>query len=215
MQPQKLYAPARIIPAPLPVRLGRAARRIGMAPGATALSPAGAMMTIGLEAIVLTPYWDSARPPVLTIGCGHTAAAGAPDPATQWHVTWTIGQACAHFEEDARRYVAGVLRAFTRSLSQAQLDAAFDFNYHTGRIEVANWVKLFNAGQDAAAEQSLLANWRSQPSRTDAERQLFFDGKYAGDGTALLVPANGRGLLNWAGASRVDLHPYFPARRAA
>lgn len=214
MQPRELHGAARIIAAPLPIRLGRAARRIGMPAGATELSPAGAMMTISLEAIVLTPYWDSSH--VLTIGCGHTAAAGPPDPATLWNRTWTIGQACAQFDtDDAQRYVAGVLRAFTRPLTQAQLDAAFDFNYHTGRIETANWVRLFNAGQDLAAEQSLVANWRSQPTRTEAERQLFFGGKYAGDGTALLVPANGRGLLNWAGASRVDLHPYFPARRAA
>jgi lysozyme len=168
------------------------------------------MMMVELEAIVLTPYWDSATPPVLTIGVGHTAAAGAPDPATLWHRSWTVGQAISQFETDVGAYAAGVRRAFARPLTQQQFDAAVDFNYHTGRIETAIWVKLFNAGRDRDAEQSLVVNWRSQPERTEAERQLFFHGAYAGDGTALLVPANDRGRLNWHGAQRINIRQYFP-----
>jgi len=167
-------------------------------------------MTGGAEAIVLTPYYDSVR--VLSIDFGHTKAAGAPDPASLWppQPPQSISQAVALLRSDMMRlYVPGVLRAFTRPLTQAQLDAAADFNYHTGRIETANWVKLFNAGRDAEAEQSLIANWRSQPERTELERQLFFHGRYGGDGSALLIPANARGQLNWHAAARTDLRPYL------
>lgn len=218
MEPRRLTGAARIVPAPLRLRFGRALRRTvrGSQPQLQ-LSTRGAQMMIGAEAIVLSPYWDSARPPVLSIFVGHTKAAGPPDPSTLWYVKSSIGQAIAVFEGDVPAYEVGVRRAFTRPLSQAQFDAATDFNYHTGRIETANWVKLYNAGRDADAEQSLIANWRSQPARTALERKLFFDGYYPPLGTALLVPANGRGQLNWHAVTRIDISDYFPVsgRRAA
>src|SRR6185437_8935507 len=104
----------------LHIRLARGLERLGVAEGASALSVTGALMTAWLEAVVLSPYWDSAKPPVLSIYFGHTRAAGAPDPASLWRVLGTLAAAAAAFWQDANPYEASVRRAFTRPLSQAQ-----------------------------------------------------------------------------------------------
>lgn len=212
--PLLLTGAARIRRAPLHVRLGRtlerSRRRYYRTPGAQNLSGQGAMQTIGEEAIVCSAYYDSVH--VLSFGVGHTAAAGAPDPRDWVNRVATVGQVVGVFEVDDQRYAGGVRAAFTRPLSQAQFDAAFDFHFNTGEIELAQWVKLFNAGRDPEAETSFAANWEGQPvlkARRERERALFFHGTYSGSGFATEYPVNARQQIVWSAGKQVDLRPYF------
>lgn len=86
------------------------------------------------------------------------------------------------------RYLPAVEKAFTRPLSEEQLAAALSFHYNTGAIGRATWVKEFNAGNDAKAKASFM-NWSSPREiipRRKKERDLFFDGTWSSDGTALV-----------------------------
>jgi lysozyme len=87
------------------------------------------------------------------------------------------------------KYAPAVLRAFAgHNLTEAQFAAALSFHYNTGAIERADWVKLWKAGNVAAAKKSIM-NWRKPaaiiPRRT-AECDLFFAGRWLGDATALV-----------------------------
>lgn len=83
------------------------------------------------------------------------------------------------------KYLVAVEKAFAgHKLTEAQLTAALSFHWNTGAIGRASWVKHFKAGDMAAARSAFMA-W-SKPKeiigRRTAERDLFFDGKWAGDG---------------------------------
>jgi lysozyme len=155
------------------------------------------------EGIVTSPYLDSVG--VWTVGVGHTAGAGAPDPAKNRR-EFSVPEIMEIFEKDVGKFEARVRKAFTRQLTQAQFDAAVSFDFNTGGILKATWVKQFNAGQDAA--QASFMNW-SKPKeiipRREKERDLFFDGKYSSNGMATLYPANAIGQVQWGQGKRVNV----------
>ena len=156
------------------------------------------------EGIVPSPYKDSTG--VWTIGIGHTAAAGPPDPE-RMPSAFTLAEIIELFVRDLARSEARVRQAFTRPLSQSAFDAAVSFDFNTGAIDRAIWVRLFNAGQDAGAHAAFL-NWRRPPEilqRRHRERDLFFDGIYSGDGTAMLYPADRSGKVRWNSGERIDV----------
>jgi lysozyme len=216
MDPRRLTGAARIVHAPLPLRLERwrARRRYGLTQ--PAMSDAGLMDLAGHEALVLSPYWDSVH--VLSWGMGHTRAAGSPNPATLWGKQSTIRDVLQVARVDLVKYERGVDASFTRPLSQPQKDAATSFNYSTGAIATATWVKLFNAGDIVGARKSFMT-WVKPPeikARRQAECDLFFDGVYSNvRHTAALIPANGNGTLLWSQAREVDLIPWIATGRRA
>ena len=85
------------------------------------------------------------------------------------------------------RYLPAVLAAFGGFVPQEhELAAALSFHWNTGAIGRAAWLKRFLAG-DPGAREAFLA-WRRPPEilpRRRAERALFFDEAWAGDGTVL------------------------------
>lgn len=87
------------------------------------------------------------------------------------------------------RYVPPVKKAFGATvLTEAQFGAALSFHYNTGAIGKASWVKLWLAGNVAAAKAAIL-NWDAPPSvmtRRKEEQNLFFNGVWSSNGTALL-----------------------------
>lgn len=86
------------------------------------------------------------------------------------------------------KYLPDVQRAFTRPLTEEQLTAALSFHYNTGAIGRAEWVKSFNKGKDDLARDQIM-NWKTPKEiikRREKERDLFFDGKWSNDGTALI-----------------------------
>ncbi len=169
------------------------------------LSERGAVEIVSHEAIVLSPYFDSVG--VLTVFVGHTAAAGEPLPSRMWKQNYTVVDALRVFQKDVERYSARVRLAFTRPLTQEQFDAAVSFDFNTGAINRATWVKKFNAGDIAGARKSFM-DWRKPAEiipRRQKERDLFFDGKYSGNGLVSVYPADGDGKVQWSKGRKVDL----------
>lgn len=158
------------------------------------------------EGIVLSPYLDSVG--VWTVYVGHTASAGAPDPVKMARgVEHPIAEAMQVFQRDLARFEARVRKAFTRPLTQEQFDAAVSFDFNTGGIDKASWVRQFNAGKDAAAKKAFM-NWSKPPEiipRRKAERDLFFDGRYSGNGIATVYPADKAGNVQWSRGRRVKV----------
>ena len=135
------------------------------------------------EGIVPAPYLDVAR--VWTFGVGHTAAAGAPDPATMPRgmpadLDAGVREALRLFRADLARYEAEVLRAVTVPLSTHEFDALVSFHYNTGAIARAAMTRALNAG-DRAGTGAGFMNWLRPASlrpRRQAERDLFLHGRY-------------------------------------
>ncbi len=137
------------------------------------------------EGIVPGPYRDSTG--AWTFGIGHTAAAGAPDPATMPRgmpadLDAGIREAFRVFRADLARYEEAVLRAVNVLLAPHEFDALVSFHFNTGGIARAALTRHLNAGDREAAAEAFL-NWRKPASiipRREAERDLFRDGRYPG-----------------------------------
>lgn len=156
------------------------------------------------EGIVDAPYKDSVG--IWTLGVGHTASAGLPDPAKNRRI-YALNEIMTIFSRDIAKFEARVRNAFTRTLTQEQFDAAVSFDFNTGAIHKATWVKKFNAGDIAGARKSIM-DWRKPKEiipRREKERDLFFGGKYSGNGTAMLYPANQAGQVLWDKGQRVNV----------
>jgi lysozyme len=147
---------------------------------------------------VPAPYLDVKR--VWTFGVGHTAAAGAPDPARMPRgmpadLDAGIREALQLFQDDLARNEAEVLRAVTVPLAPHEFDALVSFNYNTGAIARAALTRALNAGDRAGAGAAFM-NWVRPASlrpRREAERDLFLRGSYPeGQIPVWAVDANGR-----------------------
>lgn len=132
------------------------------------------------EGVVLKTYRCPAG--VLTIGVGHTAAAGGLKPQPGQRITRE--QAMDLLERDLARFDARVT-ATGAFKSQGAHDGAASFDFNAGRIHNATWVKRYKAGDDTAAEASLM-QWVKAGGRTlkglvrrrRAEADLIFRGRY-------------------------------------
>lgn len=157
------------------------------------------------EAIVLSPYKDSVG--MWTIFIGHTANAGEPNPAKmkKGHV-YSLEMAMEVFERDLRKFEARVNKAFAgHKLKQHEFDAAVDFDFNTGGIHRASWVKHFKNGDRAAARKAFML-WNKPKEiirRREKGRDLFFDGKYSSNGMVSTFPADARGRVQWGAGKKV------------
>lgn len=150
------------------------------------LSPKILGELISHEGIVLEAYKDSKG--IWTWGIGVTNASGhtvqryidEPQP---------IAKVFDIFDWLVRtKYLPAVKKAFKKPLTDEQLAAALSFHYNTGAIGRASWVKSFNEGNVAKARKEIM-NWvtpKEITARRKKERDLFFDGVWSGDGTALI-----------------------------
>lgn len=142
------------------------------------------------EGIVLDPYLDSVG--VWTIGLGHTAAAGEPDP--KGHRTITTVEAIELFRKDIAKFEAGVEHAVTVPLAQHEFDALVSFHFNSGGIARAKLTQHLNAGDRAAAAHGFMG-WIKPPEikgRRTAERNLFRDGTYGSGDIPLYLAPNGK-----------------------
>lgn len=180
------------------------------------MSDRGLAELAGHEGIVTSRYRDSVG--VWTIGVGHTAAAGHPDPKT------TIGERPVEelielFRRDVERYENRVNRAVKVLLSQTQFDALVSFDYNTGGIFKAQLTKSLNRGDYAGAARGFMG-WVKPPeikARRQKEQRLFRDGVYSNRGMATIWPANHAGRVQWSKAKRVNVlellhNPQTPTR---
>lgn len=170
-------------------------------------STEGLMALAAHEGIVLTPYRDSVG--VWTLGIGHTAAAGNPDPKT-FTGSLTISEAVGLLHHDILKYERGVNNAVTVPLKQHEYDALVSFHYNTGGIARASLTKSLNAGMHAQAAQQFM-NWvtpKEITARRMAERDLFLTGKYPKP-IATVYPADKSGRVLWGQGQRVDLRDHI------
>lgn len=131
------------------------------------------------EGIVQYPYLDSVG--VWTIGIGHTASAGKPDPAKLPRgAALPMEQVIAIFLKDLARFEARVREAVTVRLAQHEFDALVSFDFNTGGITRANLTKALNAGDRIGAAAGFMS-WLRPPEiakRREGERDLFAYGRY-------------------------------------
>jgi lysozyme len=158
----------------------------------------GLLALVRHEGIVPGPYLDVAG--VWTFGIGHTAAAGAPDPARMprgmpANLEAGIREAFRIFRADLATYEAAVRHAVRVSLAPHEFDALVSFHYNTGGIARAALTKALNAGNRAAAADGFMG-WLKPAAirpRREAERDLFAKGRYpAGTIPVWAVDRNGR-----------------------
>ncbi len=159
------------------------------------------------EAIIQEMYKDSVG--VETWSAGLTAASGIN--VRQYKDNPASLQVCIDAVVDRLRkvYVPRVLAAFKgKILSEAQFAAAMSFDYNTGAITRADWVKHWMNGHTDVAYESIM-NWRSPPEiikRREAERELFFKGVWSQDGKTTVFGVRKPSYTpNWKSARRVDV----------
>lgn len=118
------------------------------------LGPKGRQLIKSWESLVLFTYDDAKKPKpytggkvigTLTIGYGHTAAAGAPIPKAGMKIT--KAEAERIFDRDIEKYVREVNGFLTRKVTQEQFDALVSFHYNTGALGRSTLLKKVNAGQ--------------------------------------------------------------------
>lgn len=146
------------------------------------------------EGIVPYPYLDSVG--VWTVGIGHTASAGDPDPARlERGQALPMERVIAIFAADLAKFEARVNAAVKVRLAQHEFDALVSFDFNTGGVARANLTKALNAGDRIAAAQGFM-NWLRPPEirkRREAEKRLFAHGQYdSGDIPVWRADANGR-----------------------
>jgi lysozyme len=143
-------------------------------------SPDGVAFIAAHEGIVTRAYRDVGG--TWTIGVGHTAAAGPPVPSRG--MTITRQRAMELLAEDLPQYEARVAKALP-GVPQHVFDGAVSFDFNTGAVGSAGWVKAFRAGRTAEARARLMqwtkAHGRDIPglaARRLAEAELIFEGHY-------------------------------------
>lgn len=117
------------------------------------LGPKGKRLIQSWETLVLFTYDDAKRPKpytggkvtgTLTIGYGHTAAAGAPIPEAGMKIS--KAEAERIFDRDIEAVVRKVNELVTREVSQEQFDALVSFQFNTGGLGRSTLLKKVNAG---------------------------------------------------------------------
>ena len=147
------------------------------------ISERGLALIKGFESFRAYPYWDSARPPVATIGYGSTyypdgRRVRISDPPI------TEAQASALMLEVLREFEDGITDALRVDVTQSQFDALVSWAYNVGlgAARDSTLMRRLNAGDvQGAADQFLRWNraggvvLRGLTRRREAERDLFLE----------------------------------------
>lgn len=118
-------------------------------------SPAGRAAITQREGNVLTAYRDSVG--ILTIGVGHTTAAGAPTVAPGMKIT--AAESDQILSRDLAKFELTVLAAVKVPMSQNEFDAlvSLAFNIGGGAFAKSTLVRKLNAGDKAGAANAFLS----------------------------------------------------------
>lgn len=119
------------------------------------LGPKGKKLIKSWEELVLFAYDDAFYPPkpykggkvkgTLTIGYGHTAAAGDPTPVEGMKISKVEAERI--FDRDIQKFVNNVNSLVKVELTQEQFDALVSFDYNTGCLATSTLLKRVNAGK--------------------------------------------------------------------
>lgn len=159
------------------------------------------------EGLVLEAYRDSVG--VWTWGFGVTDASGHKVERYRGRPS-SVLRAIEVFEWLVRtRYLPAVAKAFEgHELTEAQWAAALSFHWNTGAIARASWVRQFRLGRRHEAWLAFMdwARPREIIPRRKAERDLFFDGRWSGDGLVVLYErVRPNGIPDWGSARLIDI----------
>lgn len=168
------------------------------------VSARGLAEIVSHEGIVTRRYRDSVG--VLTIGVGHTKAAGPPDPAV-YTGEMTVEEALVLFRKDVARYAADVTKAVKVPVTQYEFDALVSFHYNTGAIGRASLIKSLNAGNRAQAAAQFM-NWSTPAEiigRRTKEMVLFRTGAYQSDPKASVWTTDSAGKVQWSKGKVVSI----------
>lgn len=158
------------------------------------------------EAVVRQAYKDSVGVWTWSVGLtdnsGHNVTRYIGKPQTIDHCIEVFMWALKRYADDVNRAFAG------HDLTEAQFAAALSFHWNTGAIGRAAWVSYFVAGNKNAAKKAFM-NWvtpKSITARRKAERDLFFSGRWAGNGKMLeftrLKPGS---TPDWESGVKIDV----------
>ncbi len=149
------------------------------------LSAKGLAFIAAHEACYLFAYPDpgTGGDPI-TIGFGHTAAAGGMRPKMGDVIT--LVRACEILQQDLRKYERGVLRALKGvKVTQEQFDALVSFHFNTGSIKSGTVDDKLIAGDIQGAMNTLKMYVNSDGRRMSGlvrrrqeEARLFMHGQY-------------------------------------
>jgi len=115
------------------------------------ISPYGLKKLKEWEGLRLSAYRDSAN--VLTIGYGHTSAAGKPKVQAGMKITQTEAETI--LLDDLEQYEADVERLVKVPLNDNQFAALVSFHFNTGALGKSTLLKKLNAGDYEAVPYEL------------------------------------------------------------
>ena len=172
-----------------------------------------ALEIAGHEAIILEMYKDSVG--VETWSAGLTRASGI-DVRQYKDNPSTMQEAInAYIRVLTGKYLADVNAEFAgHTLTEAQLAAALSFHWNTGAIKNCAWADSWKAGFKTRAKAEFMNYSRPREiiGRREAERDLFFDGKWTSDGKVGVYDVNRRTYSPiWRSLRRVDVRPEIRA----
>ena len=137
------------------------------------VSGKGRALIEGFEALRLKAYRDSVG--IWTIGYGHTAVAGPPNP---------VAEADRIFSSDLGKFETGVSGVVNGKLTQNEFDAlvSLAFNIGLGAFRSSSLLHLLNQGDKRSAADKFL-NWTHAGGkvlpglvrRRTAERKMFLE----------------------------------------
>lgn len=170
------------------------------------LSPIGEAALIAREGRRLKAYRDSVG--VLTIGIGHTSAAGPPKVTAG--LTITAAECDAIFRRDVATYAACVRAGLTVPVGPHAFDALVSVCYNIGATAFARatFLKRINAGDMAGARAALL--WWDQPAAIRGRRRAEADQLVTPYGEALPRPTADRPPVAVAASVADLLDPAVP-----
>ncbi len=146
------------------------------------VSPKGRNFIIGHEGVVLKAYRCPAG--IITIGSGLTAASGVIVPKLGMTITAEDNERLVD-QALTRNYLPRVSRALQGSAAQYVVDGSASFDFNTGAILKASWVKAL-LKDDRVAARTGLAAWnkgggkvlKGLVRRREEEADMILIGKY-------------------------------------
>jgi lysozyme len=157
------------------------------------------------EAVVDMPYRDSGGN--WTIGVGHTASAGPPDPSQMPRGRRIpLAEIFRIFAADLATFEKRVNKAVKVPVAQQEFDALTSFDFNTGGIDRATLMRQLNNGDRAKAAAAFM-NWSKPPEiidRRTKEMELFRSGHYSSSGKVNVYPADENGHVLWRRGKAVD-----------
>lgn len=164
------------------------------------------------EGIVDMPYRDSRG--IWTVGIGHTASAGPPDPATlPKGKRVPMDDVFEIFARDLAKFEKRVNKAVKVPVAQHEFDALVSFDFNTGGIDRATLVKHLNARNRNRAAAAFM-NWSRPPEiidRRTKEMELFRAGTYSARGKVSVFPADRQGRVLWRNGRTVNAETFLDA----